>query len=273
MAREVRALKGFGVVAFPNVSVALRVDFKIEPALLIEHGRKPWIVAPIRLNDDSIVRLLSSQEDTKWSRLYERLPSRSLYLVTLAGCLARGCEPNHRLGIRDCANVPRILDPLLAWSIAMAGDSNLANMGGNGFIWILLVAAGTYFVAQQQVPLQGSRPASTERSIDERVGEQLVDARLWQDPFAAVADYLAKSPSLQRENCYNGRYKDIETYCRPPLKTPAIPQASEKVHPTRCLTLRWSYRLPDRPIGGSGSSATQALCSPGGTECRGLRAG
>jgi hypothetical protein len=39
----------------------------------------------------------------------------------------------------------------------MAEDSNLPNIGGNGFIWILLVAAGTYFVAQQQVPLQGNR--------------------------------------------------------------------------------------------------------------------
>jgi hypothetical protein len=118
---------------------------------------------------------------------------------------------------------------LLAWGIAMAEDSKLPNIGGNGFIWILLVAAGTYFVAQQ-VPLQGSRPASTERSIHERVGEQHVDARLWQDPFAAVADYLAKSPGLKRENCdgHNGRYKDIETYCRPPLKTPATAQASEK---------------------------------------------
>src|SRR5262249_13667132 len=113
----------------------------------------------------------------------------------------------------------------------MAEDSNLPNIGGNGFIWILLVAAGTYFVAQQQVPLQGSRPASTERSIHERVGEHLVDARLWQDPFAVVADYLAKSPSLKPENCYNGKYKDIETYCRRPLKTPATPQASEKVAP------------------------------------------
>ena len=107
----------------------------------------------------------------------------------------------------------------------MAEDSSLPNIGGNGFIWILLVAAGTYFVAQQQVPLQGSRPASTER----RVGEQLVDARLWQDPFTAVADYLAKSPSLKPENCdgHNGRYKDIETYCRPP----ATGQASEKATP------------------------------------------
>jgi hypothetical protein len=99
----------------------------------------------------------------------------------------------------------------------MADDSKLSNVGGNGFIWILLVVAGTIF-ASNTVPLSGSRPASTERSVPERVGEQHVDARLWQDPFAAVADVLAKSPELKPENCYrrDGGYKDIETYCRPP---------------------------------------------------------
>jgi hypothetical protein len=115
----------------------------------------------------------------------------------------------------------------------MAEDSKLPNIGGNGFIWILLVAAGTYFVAQPQVPLQGSRPASTERSIPERVGEQHVDARLWQDPFAAVADYLAKSPDLKPKNCDgdNGRSKGIETYCRHPLKPTATAHTSQKAAP------------------------------------------
>src|SRR5215471_9349835 len=115
----------------------------------------------------------------------------------------------------------------------MAEDSKFPNLGGNGFIWILLVAAGTYLVAQQQVSLQGSRPASMERSISERVGEQHIDARLWQDPFAAVADYLAKSPSLKRENCDGdkGRDKGIETYCRLPLKPPATARASETPAP------------------------------------------
>jgi hypothetical protein len=104
----------------------------------------------------------------------------------------------------------------------MAGDSQLPNIGGNGFIWILLVVAGTYF-ASHTVPLSGSRPASTERSVPERVGEQHVDARLWQDPFAAVADVLAKSTELKPENCYrrDSGYKDIETYCRPPWEGPS----------------------------------------------------
>ena len=77
-------------------------------------------------------------------------------------------------------------------------------------------------LSRTRCPLEGNRPATTERSIHERVGEQHVDARLWQDPFAAVADELNKSPELKPENCdrSNIRYKEIETYCRPPLGPP-----------------------------------------------------
>ena len=73
------------------------------------------------------------------------------------------------------------------------------NIGGNGFVWILVAMATTYFVAHTG-PLSGSRPASTDRSLSEHIGEQRIDARLWQDPFAVVADDLAKS-ELKPENC------------------------------------------------------------------------
>ena len=99
----------------------------------------------------------------------------------------------------------------------MADDSKLPNIGGNGFIWILLVAASTYFVAHQ-VPLSGSRPATTDRSIRERIGEQHVDARLWQDPFAAVADDSGEVPELKPENCKStdSQHEHVKLYCRPP---------------------------------------------------------
>src|ERR1700747_558003 len=102
----------------------------------------------------------------------------------------------------------------------MANDSRqpTPNIGGNGFIWIMLVAAGTYFVAHQ-APLEGSRPPTTVRSISERAGEQHIDARLWQDPFAAVAETLARSPELRPENCDSTdiKHNDIKKYCRSPL--------------------------------------------------------
>jgi hypothetical protein len=102
----------------------------------------------------------------------------------------------------------------------MADDTKQPHIGGPNFIWILVAAAATYFVTQPG-PLTGSRPATTDRSLPERVGEQHVDARLWQDPFAAVADALTKSPELKPENCHRpGKgNKDIETYCRAPWKT------------------------------------------------------
>ena len=94
--------------------------------------------------------------------------------------------------------------------------SQLPNIGGNGFVWILVAMATTYFVAHTG-PLSGSRPASTDRSLSEHIGEQRIDARLWQDPFAVVADDLAKS-ELKPEICnrQDGHREDIETYCQPP---------------------------------------------------------
>jgi hypothetical protein len=106
----------------------------------------------------------------------------------------------------------------------MANDSKqpTPNIGGNGFIWIILVAAGTYFVAHQ-APLEGTRPATTVRAISERAGEQHIDARLWQDPFAAVAEKVARSPELTPENCDSPdvKFKDIKMYCRSPLAASA----------------------------------------------------
>jgi hypothetical protein len=75
-----------------------------------------------------------------------------------------------------------------------------------------------------QIPLSGSRPASTDRSLPEHVGEQRVDARLWQDPFAAVLDAMPKSPELKPEYCQDpSRSKKIETYCRPPWEAASAP--------------------------------------------------
>src|SRR5215831_15110176 len=62
MASKVSALESRGVVAFPNVPISLRVDFQVELALLLENGRKPWIVAPVRFHDHCIVWLLLAQE-------------------------------------------------------------------------------------------------------------------------------------------------------------------------------------------------------------------
>jgi hypothetical protein len=109
----------------------------------------------------------------------------------------------------------------------MADDSkqSLPNLGGNGFIWIVLVAAGTYFVAHQ-LPLEGSRPPTTEAVISQPAGVQDVDARLWQDPFAAVAEALRRSPEFKPENCQQEAVKDrIKNHCLSPLNGTAREQS------------------------------------------------
>ena len=111
----------------------------------------------------------------------------------------------------------------------MAADTKQSspNIGGNGFIWILLAAAGTYFVAHQ-LPLEGSRPPTSESVIAQRTGVQDVEARLWQDPFAAVAEVLARSPELKPENCQPDAIKDrtvkdrIKGHCESPLNESAL---------------------------------------------------
>jgi hypothetical protein len=101
----------------------------------------------------------------------------------------------------------------------MAADSNqsTSNIGGNGFVWLLLAAAGTYFETNQ-APLEGSRLLATERHITEQVSPQDIDARLWQDPFAAVAEKLEKPPEIKPEFCLKEETKvKIIDHCRSPL--------------------------------------------------------
>jgi hypothetical protein len=99
-----------------------------------------------------------------------------------------------------------------------------SNIGGNGFIWIALVAASTFFLTRE-LPLEGSRPPATQQFITEPADTQDIDARLWQDPFAAVNDTLMKSPELKPSACNLTPLKEkppeeIQNHCRPPMPKP-----------------------------------------------------
>lgn len=59
--------------------------------------------------------------------------------------------------------------------------SNLAN---SGVIVAALAAMGVYYF-HHEAPLVDLRPAA-DAPIEERTAPQTVDARLWQDPFAAI---------------------------------------------------------------------------------------
>jgi hypothetical protein len=93
--------------------------------------------------------------------------------------------------------------------------SSTPNLGGNGLVLLLLAAAGTYFVTHQ-VPLEGNRPPTSETYIREQGRVQDVESRLWQDPFAAVAERLAKA-ELTPEKCKNDPNGELADHCRSPL--------------------------------------------------------
>jgi hypothetical protein len=88
---------------------------------------------------------------------------------------------------------------------------------GAGAVWILLAAAGTYFVVHTP-PLEGNRPATTEAVVRQQPNRQDIESRLWRDPFAVVAERLVKSTDLKPENC--GKKAEIDDHCVSPL-TPA----------------------------------------------------
>jgi hypothetical protein len=74
----------------------------------------------------------------------------------------------------------------------MADDPTGTNFANNGAILITLLSAGA-LAFSHFAPLQDARPDSREVQFHETATVQTVEARLWQDPFAAVAKDGAKT--------------------------------------------------------------------------------
>src|SRR5215510_15244013 len=62
MAGKVSAFESLRVLTLPDVRVALWIKLEIQPALLLENGRKPRVVAPVRFHDHRIVWPLLAQK-------------------------------------------------------------------------------------------------------------------------------------------------------------------------------------------------------------------
>jgi len=77
----------------------------------------------------------------------------------------------------------------------MADDSKSGSgLGGNAFLWLALLTAGSTFFLSREAPFKDSRPPSATAISEEQLHDrQNIDSRLWQDPFSAV------ERSLQRE--------------------------------------------------------------------------
>ena len=73
-------------------------------------------------------------------------------------------------------------------------DSN--HLPVSGGLAIVIAVIVSYFVINPAA-LEGIRPAGDSREISQGYGIEDVQARLWQDPFATVADYRRKKQEKQ----------------------------------------------------------------------------
>lgn len=92
-------------------------------------------------------------------------------------------------------------------------------LGSNGAIVVALFATGAYFYAQQ-APLTVLRPPPMETRIEEKFHSEDVEARLWQDPFDAVARQIKKVDPEEKRECEDAWSKKASTiplHCRSPL--------------------------------------------------------
>ena len=82
----------------------------------------------------------------------------------------------------------------------MASDEKPAgtNFASSSVVVAALVAAGTSFFVNHEAPLHGLRPAMTEPQFHQSSTSQDIEARLWQDPFAAIAKTIDAPGTAER---------------------------------------------------------------------------
>lgn len=70
-------------------------------------------------------------------------------------------------------------------------DRSSGGLPGGGLVVVALLAAGAVLISK--APLESSRPVLAEPHLESREAAQDIDARLWQDPFGAVAKAREKA--------------------------------------------------------------------------------
>src|SRR2546421_10518983 len=83
---------------------------------------------------------------------------------------------------------------------------------GSGFAWpsAAVVAALATVLVHNTSPLRSSRPDEKPRREHTAKGDQTVEARLWQDPFAAVAAHQAKEAELEAKSNSDKKRKNAD---------------------------------------------------------------
>jgi hypothetical protein len=66
--------------------------------------------------------------------------------------------------------------------------------GGNNLVLLAIAAVSAVYFGWQKPALETFRPTEAERQVHSIGDVQNIDARLWQDPFGAIAQYLNDAP-------------------------------------------------------------------------------
>ena len=66
-----------------------------------------------------------------------------------------------------------------------------SGLGGSGLVLFIAALASAAYVGFHPPPLVSSRPSEADSQIHDAAGAQDIDARLWQDPFAAITQIAA----------------------------------------------------------------------------------
>lgn len=110
----------------------------------------------------------------------------------------------------------------------MAEKSTGSNILANGFVWVAAVAASALLFGASESPIVGSRPSITLVSQNAAAPvEEDVDARMWQDPFSAVAKSVADASEDQGKATTVDAHKasDGQEYLHVQIQYPAPPPA------------------------------------------------
>ena len=95
----------------------------------------------------------------------------------------------------------------------MADDRQSGSgLGGSSLLVLLVAAASALYVGWRSPPLSSSRPAEPDYEISRTAGAQDIDARLWQDPFAAVDRCVADKRSAKLDPVAGHRRSDFHDW-------------------------------------------------------------
>src|SRR5215469_10823122 len=100
MASKVSALESLRVLTLPDVRVALWIELEIEPALLLQNGWKPRVVAPVRFHHHRIVWLLLPQKFVDGVLLPAWVPVGPQFRSLLSDRGAQQCQTARTQGLR-----------------------------------------------------------------------------------------------------------------------------------------------------------------------------